>query len=135
MDNNQILKKLSIALNLRHEDVREVFHLGGHELSTSQTGARMVNPTNKNFKALGDQELEAFLNGLITYSRGPKNAPNMVPLAIVNTVYSLGERGHVEALDNLGGLVEDLLEQVHAQLADVTDPGEEKDSPTDEADA
>ena len=134
MDNNQILKKLSIALNLRHEDVREVFHLGGRDLSTSQTGARMVNPSNKNFKALDDEELETFLNGLITYSRGPKNAPNMVPLAIVNTVYSLGERGHTEALDSLGGLVEDLLEQIHAQLADVTDPGEDEPSPSDEAD-
>ena len=135
MDNNQILKKLSIALNLRHEDVREVLHLGGQDLSTSQTGARMVNPNNKNFKAVGDDELEAFLNGLITYSRGPKNAPNMVPLAIVNTVYSLGERGHTEALDNLGGLVEDVLEQIQTQLADVTDPGDDEDALTDDDNA
>ena len=135
MDNNQILKKLSIALNLRHEDVREVLHLGGHDLSTSQTGARMVNPNNKNFKAFGDDELEAFLNGLITYSRGPKNAPNMVPLAIVNTIYSLGERGHVEALDSLGGLVEDVLEQIQSQLADVTDPGDDEDALSDDHDA
>ena len=121
MDNNQILKKISIALNLRHEDVREVFHLGGRELSTSQTGARMVNPNNKNFKAVSDEECESFLNGLITYSRGAKNAPTVLPLAIVNTVYSLAERGHVEALDSLGGLVEDLLEQVHGQLAEESD--------------
>ena len=127
MDNNLTLKKISIAMNLRHEDVREIFHLGGKELSTSQTGARMVNPSNKNFKAVSDEECETFLNGLITYSRGAKNAPTILPLAIVNTVYSLGERGHVEALDSLGGLVEDLLEQVQTQLAEEAQEAGEPD--------
>ena len=109
MDNNKVLKKMTIAMNLRNEDVREIFHIGGVELSVSQTGAFLVSDTNKNFKALSDEVLEQFTDGLITYSRGAKNAPNFVPLALANLVYLLGERGNQEALEALAGLVEDVL--------------------------
>ena len=56
------------------------------------------------------------MEGLITYSRGPKNAPNFIPLALANLVYLLGERGNQEALEALGGLVEDVVTQLAEQL-------------------
>ena len=116
MDNNKVLKKITIAMNLRNEDVREIFHIGGLELSVSQTGAFLVSDTNKNFKALSDEVLENFMDGLITYSRGAKNAPNFVPLALANLVYLLGEKGNQEALEALASLVEDVLSQLREQL-------------------
>ena len=118
MDNNKVLKKISIAMNLRHEDVREIFHIAGEELSVSQTGALLVNPNNKNFKALPEEGLETFLGGLITYSRGPKSAPNTVPIGLTNLVYLLGERGQEDALQALSALTEDVLSQVREQLKD-----------------
>lgn len=105
-------------MNLRNEDVREILHIGGQELSVSQTGAILVSETNKNFKALSDDLLEAFMDGLITYSRGPKSSPNMVPLALANLVYLLGEKGNQEALEALGGLVEDVVTQLGEQLGE-----------------
>lgn len=118
MDNNKVLKKISIAMNLRHEDVREIFHIGGSELSVSQTGALLVNPSNKNFKALSDEAFEIFLDGMITYSRGPKTAPNTVPIALTNLIYLLGERGQEDALQALSAAAEDVLSQVREQLKD-----------------
>ena len=116
VDNNKVLKKITIAMNLRNEDVREILHIGGQELSISQTGAVLVSEPNKNFKILSDELLEAFMEGLITYSRGPKNVPNLIPLALANLVYLLGERGNQEALEALGGLVEDVVTQLTEQL-------------------
>ena len=116
VDNNKVLKKITIAMNLRNEDTREIFHIGGHELSISPTGAFLVSETNKNFKPLSDDLLTAFMDGLITYSRGAKNAPNFVPLALANIVYLLGEKGNTEALEALAGLVEDVLSQLREQL-------------------
>ncbi|MEE2960293.1 MAG: DUF1456 family protein [Myxococcota bacterium] len=124
MDNNQILKKLSIALSLRREDVREIFHIGGKEFSNSQTGNLLVSAGHKNFSAVSDEDLSRFLDGLITYSRGPKDHPQMVPLAIVNTVYDLGERGNVEALQSMMELVDDVLGQVEEQISDGAEEGE-----------
>ncbi len=118
MDNNTVLKKISIAMNLRHEDIREIFHIGGEELSISQTGALLVNPANKNFNQLSEERLEIFFNGLITYSRGPKNSPNAFPLALTNLIYLLGEKGQESALEALRALIEDVLSQLRAQLED-----------------
>ncbi len=116
MENNKILKKIVIAMNLRHEDVREVFHLGGLELSISQTGAFLVSPSNKNFQSLSLEKLESFLNGMIIYSRGPKNAPNIIPMALANLVYWLGENGQIDALEALNELLSDVVSQVRKQL-------------------
>ena len=125
MDNNKVLKKMAIAMNLRHEDVREIFHIGGTELSVSQSGALLVNPNNKNFQALSEEGLESFMDGLITYSRGPKGSPNIVPLAVANLVYFLGEKGREDALVALSKLVEDVLSQIREQLAEESEESEE----------
>lgn len=116
MELNTVLKKVTIAMNLRNEDVREIFHLGGEELSTSQTGALLVNASNKNFKLLSEERLEVFFNGLILYSRGPKENPNAMPMALINLIYLLGEKGQLEALESLRELTSDVLAQVEEQL-------------------
>ena len=118
VENNKVLKKITIAMNLRNEDVREILHIGGSELSISQTGAFLVSETNKNFKEMPDEALETFMEGLITYSRGAKSSPNFVPLALANLVYLLGERGNEDALQALSNLVGDVLSQLREQVAE-----------------
>ena len=102
-------------MHLRHEDVREIFALGGETLSVSQTGALLVNPKNKNFEALTDEKLEVFMNALITYSRGSKSEPHLLSMALTNNVYWLAEQGNEDALHALGVLLDDVLLQINEQ--------------------
>ena len=112
MTPGQILKKLVISLSLRHEDIREIFHLNGMEYSSSQIRAWMSGKGHKNHQALTMELLGGFLDGFITYSRGPKDAPSVLPLAITNLIYRLGEEGRIEALEHLLALLQDLIQQV-----------------------
>lgn len=118
MTPGKILKKLVISLGLRHEDIREIFHLNGQELSSSQIRAWMSGSSHKNHQSLSSEQLEDFLNGFITYSRGPKDNPSVVPLAVTNLIYRLGEEGRIEALHSLSDLLQDLLQQVNDALED-----------------
>lgn len=71
MTNNDILKKLRIALKLRDEDIIEILKLVDFEVSKSELSALFRNEDHPNYKECGDQLLRNFLNGLIIYHRGP----------------------------------------------------------------
>ncbi len=71
MTNNDILKKLRIALKLRDEDLIEILKLVDFEVSKSELTALFRNEDHPNYKECGDQLLRNFLNGLIIYERGP----------------------------------------------------------------
>ena len=72
MTNNDILKKLRIALELKDTDIIEILRLADFELSTSEVNALFRNPENKNYRECGDQLLRRFLDGLIIQQRGPR---------------------------------------------------------------
>lgn len=72
MSNNDILKKLRVALHLRNDDIIEILKLVDFEISKSELGAIFRNEDHPNFKPCGDQLLRNFLNGLIIYKRGKK---------------------------------------------------------------
>lgn len=72
MDNNQILKKLRIALQLRDDEIVKVFALADWDMTKNQVNALFQNPDNKNFELCSEQTLRKFLDGLIPYKRGPK---------------------------------------------------------------
>ncbi len=63
-DNNTILKKLKIALNLKTEDILEVFKLAGKPISPHEVTAFLRNPKQPQFRPFLDQYLRNFLNGL-----------------------------------------------------------------------
>jgi len=107
MKNNTILKKISIAQNLKHFEMKEIFELGGLKLSSSQIKAFMAGPSNKNYEKISSEDLESFLNGMIVFSRGEKDEPNTIPRAIEHYVLGLMQAGESEALDELRCLVED----------------------------
>ncbi len=71
LTNNDILKKLRVALELKDEDVVKILKLADFDLTKSELNALYRNPTHPNYKECGDQLLRNFLNGLIIYKRGP----------------------------------------------------------------
>ncbi len=80
MTNNDILKKLRIALKLRDEDIIEILMLVDFKVSRSELSALFRSEDHPNFKECGDQLLRNFLNGLIIYMRGPaQEEPKPVP--------------------------------------------------------
>jgi uncharacterized protein YehS (DUF1456 family) len=75
MTNNDILKKLRVALKLRDDDVIAILKLVDFNLSKSELNALYQKEDHPNYKECGDQILRNFLNGLIIHMRGPSNRP------------------------------------------------------------
>jgi len=72
MSNNDIMKKLRVALKFTDDDIIEVLQLAGFRITKTELGAIFRKEDHPNFKPCGDQILRNFLNGLIIYKRGPK---------------------------------------------------------------
>jgi uncharacterized protein YehS (DUF1456 family) len=70
MTNNDILKKLRIALKLKDTDILEILKLSGFEISKTEMTAFFRKPDHRNYKECGDQFLRRFLDGLIIKKRG-----------------------------------------------------------------
>ena len=64
LTNNIILKKLKIALNLKAEDVLEILHLAGFQLSKHELSAFFRKPGHKHYRECKDQILRNFLKGM-----------------------------------------------------------------------
>lgn len=71
LSNNDILKKLRVALELKDEDVVKILKLVEFDITKSELNALYRKPDHPNYKECGDQLLRNFLNGLIIYKRGP----------------------------------------------------------------
>ena len=71
MTNNDILKKLRVALHLRNDEIVEIMKLVDFEVTTSELGALFRKDDHPKYKDCGDQFLRNFLNGLIIHMRGP----------------------------------------------------------------
>jgi uncharacterized protein YehS (DUF1456 family) len=71
MSNNDIMKKLRVALKLRDTDIILILKLVDFEVTSSELGAIFRNEDHPNYKECGDQLLRNFLNGLIIHLRGP----------------------------------------------------------------
>jgi uncharacterized protein YehS (DUF1456 family) len=70
--NNDILKKLRIALKLQDTDIIEILKLADFEVSNAELNALFRNSEHRNYKECGDQLLRRFLDGLIIKKRGPQ---------------------------------------------------------------
>ncbi len=71
MTNNDIMKKLRVALHLRNDQIIEIMKLVDFNVSASELGAIFRKEEHEKYKECGDQFLRNFLNGLIIYKRGP----------------------------------------------------------------
>lgn len=72
MSNNDILKKLRVALQLRDDQIVEILKLANFNASKAEIGALFRDKEHPNFKPCGDQILRNFLDGLVIHLRGPK---------------------------------------------------------------
>lgn len=73
MTNNDILKKLRVALHLRNDEISEILKLANFKASVSELGALFRSEDHPKFKACGDQLLRNFLDGLIIHMRGERD--------------------------------------------------------------
>ncbi|TLS67665.1 DUF1456 family protein [Mariprofundus erugo] len=112
MTNNNILKKICIANNLKHFEVKEIFELADLEFSSSQIKAFMAGSQNKNYEKLSDEHFEAFLNGFIIYSRGTVEEPTILPRTIENFIIGLIEADNRDALEEMRCLIEDGIDHL-----------------------
>lgn len=75
MNNNDIFKKLRVALKFRDEEIVEILQLVDFKISKSELGAFFRNEEHPNYMECGDQVLRNFLNGLVIHLRGTKENP------------------------------------------------------------
>ncbi len=71
MTNNDILKKLRVALKLRDTDIVKIMALVDFHMTASELGAFFRTEDHPKYKEAGDQVLRNFLNGLVVHLRGP----------------------------------------------------------------
>ncbi len=84
MTNNDILKKLRVALKLRDDQIVDILKLVDFRISKSELGAFFRKEDHPKYVECGDQILRNFLNGLVIHLRGPipkkpaqsKSSPN-----------------------------------------------------------
>jgi len=72
MSNNEVLKKLRVALKLRNEDIVDIMKLVDFNVKVSELTDLFRSEDNPKFKPCGDQFLRNFLNGLVIKMRGPR---------------------------------------------------------------
>jgi hypothetical protein len=75
MNNNDIFKKLRVALQLRDDQIVEILELVDFRMSKGELGNIFRNEDHPNFMECGDQVLRNFLNGLVIHLRGTKENP------------------------------------------------------------
>ena len=71
LTNNDIFKKLRVALKLRDDEIVKILDLVDFRVSKSELGALFRNENHPKYMECGDQILRNFLNGLVIHLRGP----------------------------------------------------------------
>ena len=71
MTNNDIFKKLRVALMMKDTDIVEVLELVDFRITTSELSAFFRKEDHPKYMECGDQILRNFLNGLVIHLRGP----------------------------------------------------------------
>ncbi|MFY0714839.1 DUF1456 family protein [Seonamhaeicola sp. NFXS20] len=71
MTNNDIFKKLRVALKLKDDDIVKILELVDFRISKSELGAFFRREDHPKYMECGDQILRNFLNGLVIHLRGP----------------------------------------------------------------
>ena len=92
MNNNDIFKKLRVALQLRDDQIVEIMQLVDFRISKAELGAFFRNEDHPNFMECGDQVLRNFLNGLVIHLRGTKENPKNPMEVIKSHKANNGER-------------------------------------------
>lgn len=79
LTNNDIMKKLRVALQMRDDEIVEVLKLVDYDITKTELSAFFRAEDHPNYKNCGDQVLRNFLNGLVIHFRGTKDKPKNFP--------------------------------------------------------
>ena len=79
MTNNDFLRRLRYALNLRDSVTVQIFKKGGINLTKEDVVNYLKKDIDEGFKKLSNNDLINFLDGLITYKRGEKKDASPAP--------------------------------------------------------
>lgn len=85
MTNNDVFKKIRVALKLRDDDIVEILTLVDFKISKTELSAFFRREDHPNYVECGDQILRNFLNGLVIHFRGTKENPKD-PTAMLNQI-------------------------------------------------
>ncbi|HSD15397.1 MAG TPA: DUF1456 family protein [Flavobacterium sp.] len=75
MTNNDIFKKLRVALQLRDDQIVSILELVDFRISKGEIGNFFRTEDHPKYVECGDQVLRNFLNALIIHLRGTKESP------------------------------------------------------------
>jgi uncharacterized protein YehS (DUF1456 family) len=79
MNNNDILRRLRYALNIKDATMVEIFKLSEHEIGKSNLTDLLKKEEEEGYVNCDDNVMELFLDGLIIYKRGKREtAPGNV---------------------------------------------------------
>jgi uncharacterized protein YehS (DUF1456 family) len=100
INNNDIMKKLRVALKLKDTDIIDILKLADFETTPSELSAIFRKEDHPKYMPCGDQILRRFLDGLIIRNRGKmekpaKTQPEWVhckPLRVKETVKNADRR-------------------------------------------
>jgi len=84
MTNNDIFKKLRVALMLRDDEIVDILKLADFKISKTELSAFFRKDNHPNFRECGDQVLRNFLNGLVIHLRGTKESPKIPGEVLLN---------------------------------------------------
>lgn len=73
LTNNDIFKKLRVALQLRDDQIVDILKLVDFNTTKSELGAFFRSEDHPKYVECGDQILRNFLNGLVIHLRGPRD--------------------------------------------------------------
>jgi len=77
--NNDIMKKLRVALKLKDTDIIDILKLAEFEATPSELSAIFRKEDHANYMPCGDQILRRFFDGLIIRNRGKMEKPLIKP--------------------------------------------------------
>jgi uncharacterized protein YehS (DUF1456 family) len=77
--NNDIMKKLRVALQLKDTDIIDILKLAEFDATSSELSAIFRKEDHPNYMPCGDQLLRRFLDGLIIRNRGKMEKPPAKP--------------------------------------------------------
>lgn len=72
MTNNDILRRIRYALDIKDTDMVKIFKLSNLDVSRDDLDAYLKKEEDDGYKVLPRPMLEAFLDGFITFKRGVK---------------------------------------------------------------
>lgn len=75
MTNNEIMKKLRIALDLKEADMYAIFELAGKPINKALLSGIFRKEGHSNYRECTDELLTSFLDGYIILKRGKKDEP------------------------------------------------------------